>query len=133
MRLQNNFTDLQTKDNKTLEADIICECGCRKFTITHTGKSSLFNPQKIKKKSGQLLIKAECRTCHRLLTIYDSKIDGTKPKNVLHEESKPFTNGKNSVVEINVKYNFKEENFMTDKFKKMSITFKDDEKTYKVY
>lgn len=133
MRLKNNFINIKEQGKKVLEADFICECGCRKFMLTHTGKNCLLRPSILNKKKGQLRIKAECRNCHRLTTVYDSTIEGKRPKEVKSESYDKLIKNNNDVFEIQLKYSFLEENYNTDKFTKISIKIKDDNETYNLY
>lgn len=132
MRLMNNFINLN-EQNETFKADFICECGTHKFTITHTGTKRIVPLLSIlRKRHNQIRIKAECRNCHRIYTLYDSAIDGIKPKSAREFEFAQFFKNGNDIFELEIKYNFSAEFYKTDKFKAITIHIKDDSKTYRL-
>ncbi len=128
MRLEKNFIDEINHDDVALEANLKCECGSQIFTIVHTGKEkkSLFGGISLVKKDDQIRIKALCQTCGKEFVLYDSTVDGNKPKEAPIAEYVKLVIKDKDAFKINMKYNFMKENFKTDRFEGIAIDVQDD-------
>ena len=126
MRNENNFSNKINYQNASIEADFICTCGCDTFFIQHTGlfRKSIFGGVSIIKKNKQLVIKAKCSQCHAEYLLYDSTKDGISPNGILCGEFYPLCIHGENTFQINLKYNFMEENYKTDKFEMFFLDVK---------
>lgn len=127
---------MRNHDNIALEADFQCNCGNDTFRIFHTGKQhkSIFGNVSIKKREGQLIIKCSCSKCLKDYTIFDSTKDGIRPKGTPTEKfNSTEINGETS-FKINLKFNFYEKNFKTDRFESffMDVKTLNDEKYLRI-
>ena len=128
MRLEPNFKNMIHDENFSLESDIVCDCQNDTFKIIHTGiqKNGLFGIVTLKKQNKQLAIEATCTSCGKKITIYNSTLDGLKPKQIPLEEYKPLILKNNEdTFKINVKYNFEPQNYKTDRFGVMQLYIKE--------
>lgn len=127
MRLEKNFINEINHENVALEATLKCDCENQIFNVMHTGKEKkgLFGGLSLVKKDGQIRIKALCKSCGKEFVLYDSTIDGCKPKEApVMEYTKLAIKDKDS-FKINMKYNFMKENFKTDHFEGIAIDIQD--------
>lgn len=128
MRLEKNFKNVINHEDVALEATLKCDCESELFTILHTGKEkkSLFGGISFVKQDGQIRIKALCKNCNQAFVLYDSAIDGCKPKEAPVREFTKLTIKDNDIFKVNMKYNFMKENFKTDHFEGIAIDLQDD-------
>lgn len=122
MRLEKNFTNVINHEDVALEAKLVCDCENDIFNIYHTGilKKGLFGIN-LTKNQKQIVIKAKCPSCLKEYILYDSIIDGSRPKGVRLDDYKLFNYKDENSFKITMKYNFYEENFNTDKFEMIFI------------
>ena len=114
LRILDYLTDIKEVNGVALSANLQCSCGSTKFAFFHTGKQTkgIFAPYIIKK-NNQLVLKAKCNRCNNEIVVYDSQIDGAKPKAA--NESREFTSfvlPKSSEFEVIIKYNYLPENII---------------------
>ena len=112
LRVFDYLTDIEEINGVAFSAKLQCSCGSTKFAFFHTGKQTkgIFAPYIIKK-SNQLVLKAKCNRCNNEIVVYDSQIDGAKPK--VAKESReftPFVIPKSPEIEVIIKYNYLPEN-----------------------
>lgn len=67
-------------DDFAVKGKLICSCGADRFKMFYFGKKGSFlsptiNKQKTKN-GRRIAIKAECNECHKVISIYDSFVDG---------------------------------------------------------
>ena len=117
LRIIDNLTNIIEHDNVALEGKLICDCGNAQFEIHHSGKQTrgILAPYLVKKDK-QILILAKCTHCGKIITIYDSGLDGHGGKDT-NKVTQPFImkNGTNQ-FEIRLMYNYYEQNFKTNLF-----------------
>ena len=136
MRNESNFVHMLNHSNVALEADFQCDCGNDTFRIYHTGKQhkSILGNVSIKKRAGQLIIQCNCSKCLKQYTLFDSTKDGIRPKGTSTEEFSSIEINGETLFKINLKYNFSEENFKTDRFEMffMEVNALNDEKYLRI-
>ena len=128
MRLDSNFKNMISNENFLLESDLVCDCQNDTFKIYHTGiqKNGLFGTVNLKKYNQQIVVKVLCAYCGKKYVIYNSTLDGLKPKQIPLEEYKPLILKNNEdTFKINVKYNFEPQNYKTDRFEMMQLYIKE--------
>ena len=119
LRILNNLNIYEIHDNVAIAGKLICDCGCNLYSIFHTGKATkgVLAPYLIKKDK-QIVIKAVCKDCEKSIIIFDSKIDGIRPSacNNTYEEQNFSIKNISVNFEIDFKYNYYPEDFMSNKF-----------------
>ena len=117
MRLKENLEIIENRNNVALRASLKCNCGCRSFSIFHSGKQTkgILSPH-IKMKNKQLLIKTICSNCGNELIVFDSKFDGSHTTNIDHGELVEFIFNSNNIFEICIAHNYFKEDYLTDRF-----------------
>lgn len=126
MRLDSNFENVINHENASLEADLKCSCGSKVFNVFHSGvqKKTLFGRVYVSKKQKQLIIKSKCSKCGKEYLVYDSTIDGVRPKgNPIYEFTSLEINGVSN-FNLRLIYNFYEENYNTEKFEMFRLDVK---------
>ncbi len=112
LRILDYLTDIEEINGVAFSAKLKCSCGSTKFVFLHTGKQTkgIFAPYIIKK-SSQLALKAKCNRCNNEIVVYDSQVDGAKPKAAKgSREFSPFVIPKSPEFEVIIKYNYLPEN-----------------------
>ncbi len=112
LRILDYLTDIEEINGVAFSAKLQCSCGSTKFVFLHTGKQTkgIFTPYIIKK-SNQLALKAKCNRCNNEIVVYDSQVDGAKPKAAKgSREFTPFVIPKSPEFEVIIKYNYLPEN-----------------------
>ena len=112
LRILDYLTDIEERNGVAFSAKLQCSCGSTKFAFFHTGKQTkgIFAPYIIKK-SNQLALKAKCNRCNNEIVVYDSQVDGAKPKAAKESrEFTPFVIPKSPEFEVIIKYNYLPEN-----------------------
>ncbi len=135
MRLDSNFKNMISNENFSLESDLVCDCQNDTFKIYHTGiqKNGLFGMVNLKKYNQQIVVEARCTYCGKKYVIYNSTLDGLKPRLVPLEEYKPFILKNNEdTFRIHVAYNFEPKNFKTDRFDMMQVYIKEKNQDKKI-
>ena len=135
LRIYKNLLTKSKIEGTAFNGMLVCDCKCDAFYIEHTGKqtSGKFRPYLVKRKK-QLTIVCRCKNCGKEFVIFDSTVDGVKPKNAEKCPQVAFAvNGKN-IFGVSVLYNYIRENYLTDKFEDCFIYVTDEEgKTYVIY
>lgn len=118
LRIIDNINIIEEHDGVAFSGQLVCDCNCNLFDIYHTGKKTkgILAPYLIKNDK-QIVIKAVCKKCGKVIVVYDSKIDGLNPsdQNIYLEEKFTLQNG-NDGYEIILKYNYYLKDFKTNKF-----------------
>ena len=119
LRILNNLNIYEIHDNVAMAGKLLCDCGCNIFTVFHTGKTTkgILAPYLIKKDK-QIVIKVVCKDCGKSIIIFDSKIDGIRSLtcNNKYEEQEFLIKNISENFEIDLKYNYYPEYFMSNKF-----------------
>ena len=118
LRILEFLSNIQEYNGASISANLCCTCGNNKFVFSHTGKQTkgIFAPYIIKK-NDQLILQAKCTCCGKNIEVYNSTIDGAKPK--AQEPSidfLPFVIPKATAnkFEVIIKYNYWPENLRSD-------------------
>ena len=116
LRILDYLTDIEDNNGIGFSAKLKCSCGVSKFKFYHTGKQTkgIFAPYIIKRNK-QLALKAKCCKCNNEIIVYDSMVDGNKPKSA--EEANEFAEfiiPKGSEFEVVAKYNYYSEKLKED-------------------
>ena len=117
LRIIDNLRILEEHDNAALSGQLVCQCGCEKFSIFHTGKQTrgiLFT--NLIKSNGQIQIDAKCDNCQSSFTILDTAVDGTNPRSAKKGELKQLYIKDIDSFEIRMYYNYYPKNFKTNRF-----------------
>lgn len=117
------------------KAKLICDCGCQKFKIYHTGKQTkgILSPHLVKMNK-QIEIVAVCRDCGNKISILDTTINGMNSHIVEKNVLKPFVLKGQDVFLIELAYNYWEKDYMTNQFVDCFIDVKnDDKKAIRIY
>ena len=130
LRIIDNLNIYEIHDNVAIAGKLMCDCGCHLFGIFHTGKvtKGILAPYLIKKDK-QIVIKVVCKDCGKSIIIFDSKIDGVRPLtcNNTYEEKAFLIKNINANFEIDLKYNYYPEDFMSNKFVDLFIEVKNED------
>lgn len=116
LRLLDFLDNIEEFNGVAISAKLRCTCGNCSFAFSHTGKQTkgILAPYIIKKNK-QLALKAKCSKCGNEIVVYNSQIDGAKPKIV--EEIREFTTfatQNSSEFEVMIKYNYFPEKLKED-------------------
>ncbi len=114
LRILPNLDGIINHEDAALEGNVACPCGHHAFYLEHTGKQTkgIFSAHLVLKNS-QLKVIAICSTCGNKITLYDSTLDGLKPKPVLdniYQYEKFLLKGKQEYFQIHMMYNYIEGN-----------------------
>ena len=130
LRILSNLNIYETHDNIAMAGKLLCDCGCNIFAVFHTGKATkgILAPYLVKKDK-QIIIKVVCKDCGKSIIIFDSKIDGIRPliHNNTYEEQAFLIENINANFEIDLKYNYYTEDFMSNKFVDCFIEIKNED------
>lgn len=118
LRILEFLSNIQEYNSASISANLCCTCGNNKFVFLHTGKQTkgIFAPYIIKK-NDQLILQAKCTCCGKNIEVYNSTIDGAKPKAVEPSiDFLPFVIPKSTAnkFEVIIKYNYWPENLRSD-------------------
>lgn len=118
MRNEELFVNEVNHARAALSAELRCDCGNKTFHIAHSGKlrKGLLGGVSIWTKDRQLSIKCSCVNCAKSYHLYDSTRDGTAPTDTPLGECVPLTIKGQDCFQIKLRYNFREENYKTDRF-----------------
>lgn len=117
LRIIEYLDDIQEFNGVAISSRLRCTCGNYSFEFSHTGKQTkgILAPYIIKRNK-QLAIKAKCNKCNNDIIVFDSRIDGSKPKHTgqIHEFT-TFATPKFSEFEVLIKYNYWPEKLKEDR------------------
>ena len=108
LRILEYLDDIQEFNGVAISSRLRCKCGNRSFVFSHTGKQTkgILAPFIIQRNK-QLAIKAKCKKCNHEIIVFDSQIDGSKPKKRMQVcEFTTFATPKYSEFEVAIKYNY---------------------------
>ena len=117
LRIIKNIKILEEVDEVAIEAALVCDCGNECFRVLHTGKKTkgVLSPWLVKANK-QISVKCKCRNCGKELIVYDTTIDGLKPLNVEKPNYAELEMKGKNAFKIVLYYNYKKEDYMTDRF-----------------
>ena len=118
LRILEFLNNVQEYNGVSISANLCCTCGNNKFVFSHTGKQTkgILAPYIIKKNK-QLILQAKCTCCEKNIEVYNSTIDGSKPKTIEQSiDFLPFIIPKTSAdkFEVIIKYNYWPENLKSN-------------------
>ena len=118
LRILEFLNNIQEYNGVSISANLCCTCGNNKFAFSHTGKQTkgILAPYIIKKNK-QLILQAKCMCCGKNIEVYNSTIDGSKPKTIEQSiDFLPFIIPKTSAdkFEVIIKYNYWPENLKSN-------------------
>ena len=118
LRILEFLNNIQEYNGVSISANLCCTCGNNKFAFSHTGKQTkgILAPYIIKKNK-QLILQAKCTCCEKNIEVYNSTIDGSKPKTIEQSiDFLPFIIPKTSAdkFEVIIKYNYWPENLKSN-------------------
>ncbi len=115
LRILSNLTDIQEHNGVALSAALRCSCGGEVFELSHTGKQTkgILAPLIIPR-DGQLCVMASCPGCGASVCLYDSRVDGSKPRAADTIPVTPLSMKQGREWQIRVRLNYLPEHFQTD-------------------
>lgn len=111
-----------------MQASLVCDCKSEYFHVLHTGKQTrgFFRPLLVKNNK-QISIVCRCKYCGKELNVYDSTTDGLKPLNVEKINHTGLILNSKNAFKITLYYNYKKEDYMTDRFVECFIHITDED------
>lgn len=133
LRIKDNLSIIEEHHDVAIKAKLVCNCGCEKFKLFHTGKQTigLLSPYSLKKNK-QIEIVAQCVQCGNKISILDTTIDGEKPIVINKGEFLLFKLKGQDIFNIELAYNYHQQNYLTNKFVECFIYTKNDKGKRKV-
>lgn len=115
LRILSNLTDIQEYDSVALSAVLRCSCGGTVFDLSHTGRQTkgILAPL-ILPRNGQLCVMGRCLACGTTICIYDSRIDGSRPKEAVVDPSVPLATKQGTEWQVTLRFNYFPESLCTE-------------------
>ena len=110
LRILEHLYDVEEINGVSVSAKLRCACGNFSFTFSHTGKQTkgILAPY-IVRKDKQLILRARCPKCGRVIEVFNSALDGTRARAEaeIHEFSAfALPKSMEDEFEVVVKYNY---------------------------
>ncbi len=127
LRIIDNLRVIEERRGVAFSGALVCDCKNESFYLTHTGRQTrgILSPYLAKKK-GQLRVKCCCTKCGREITVYDSTLDGLKPKPCEKGEFSDLVIKSTRAFGVVMSYNYYEEDYLTDRFVECFISLSDE-------